>query len=216
MKNVITKMLVYLALFWATTTTAQIININADVNDIPNPIFISLNAGTYEITAIGVADGGIYDAWSNWSSTTCTQPMGCPLTTPTTFTGWRSAYDVISPDIVSVSVEDVLLTPMEAQPSGEDFFRDHFLMNNSTVRFHVDDQAVYPDSLSALAAGRTSMFTLNTSGLVGFSINDIRPLGDNRGGMSLQVTAVPLPPAILLFIFGLAGLATTQRKRFQQ
>ena len=221
MLKVIKTIGMFLTLPWATVCAAQIVNINANINDIPNPVFILLDGGTYNVTPIGTADGGVYDAMSNWSFTTCTQEAGCELTTPTTFTGWRSAYDVISPDINSVSIDGTLLTPIDTIPSGVGFFSDFFLMDNATVRYHADDQMVYPDALTALLTARTSTFTLSTSGLVGFSITDIRPLADNRGGVSLQVSAVtppipttsanPIPAVNLFFVSALLGIAGIRR-----
>jgi hypothetical protein len=33
-----------------------------------NPVNINLTVGTYSVTAVGIAGGGVYDAWSAWSN----------------------------------------------------------------------------------------------------------------------------------------------------
>lgn len=40
---------------------AVIVNVNSDVNDIPNPVTVLLDAGPYIVTPIGPADGGRND-----------------------------------------------------------------------------------------------------------------------------------------------------------
>lgn len=167
---------------------STVLNIDPRVNDTRNPVEISLDAGTYVVTPIGTGQGGVYDAWTPWASTTCGQPAGCSQTIPTTVSGWKSSYDVISPGIVSVSVEGQPLAPVPAQPSGIGLARDHFMKSATTTRYHVDEPMVYSTPQAALAAARRSSFTLDRSGGVGFSIDDIRPLADNRGGMSLRIT----------------------------
>jgi hypothetical protein len=57
-------------------------------------------------------------------------------------------------------------------------------------------------------------FTLLSPGVVYFGIQD-NGYGDNGGGLSFRVTAVPLPPSVLLLAPGLAGLAVI-RKRFRK
>ena len=178
---------------------AAIVNINSGVNYLGNPVQLFLDAGTYSVTNIGVADGGAFDGWSNWNFTTCGIASGCPITVPTTLTGFRSAYNIISPDITDVRVDGATLTPISTAPTDVNLFADFFVIGD---RYHVDDTLVYPTALQALGNARSSEFTLVTSGLVGFAINDILPLFDNRGGVSLlvsEVSAIPVPAAVWLF-----------------
>ena len=192
---------------------AAIVNINSGANHLGNPVQVFLDAGTYSVTNIGVADGGAYDGWSNWSFTTCGVAAGCPLTVPTSLTGFRSAYNVISPDITDVRVDGTALTPISTAPTDVTLFADFFAIGD---RYHVDDTLVYPTALQALANARSSEFTLATSGLVGFAINDILPLFDNRGGVSLlvsEVSAIPVPAAAWLFGTALIGFVGFSRRR---
>lgn len=187
---------------------AVVVDINSQSNDLGNPVQIFLDAGTYTVTNVGISSGGTYDGWSNWDFTSCGVAAGCPLTVPTSRTGFRSAYNVISSDINAVQVDGLGLTPINAEPVGIDLFTDFFFIGN---RYHVDDTLVYPTALQALANARSSQFTLAVGGLVGFAINDV-PLGDNRGGVSLLVSAVPIPAAFWLFGTALIGFVSISRR----
>ena len=187
---------------------AAIVNINPDFNDLLNPINLFLNAGSYNVRVVGVAEGGIADAWTPWANTTCNNPDGCTVTRPTTNTGWVTKYNVLSPDITKVTVNGINVPAVDSIPDDLSFVTgDYFLVTPGITRYHVGTQAlVYPDPATALANSIPSTFTLSAAGLVGFSIDDIRPLGDNRGGLSLSVTAVPLPATAWLFLSGIFGL----------
>lgn len=202
-----TKLLVILLAFFLplTAANAAIINIDARVNGQNNPLSLYFEAGTYSVTPIGTADGGAYDAFTAWLSTSCANVNGCAKTAPTSVTGWMNLYRISSPDLVAVSVEGTPIPLVTTYPPG---FQDFFLETATTRIFQVDDGNVYPNPLSALAQARSSTFTLSTAGFVNFDISDIA-LSDNSGGISLSVNAVPLPPAIWLFasaIFGLIGI----------
>lgn len=45
---------------------AGIVNIDARTNSTTNPVVMFFDAGTYEVTPIGVSDGGTYNAWNPW------------------------------------------------------------------------------------------------------------------------------------------------------
>jgi len=170
-----------------SATPSALVHVNARANDLLSPAQITLEAGTYDVSVRGTAQGGLYDAWLPWSGVSCGQSGGCPQTAPTTVTGWKNSYDAISPDIVSVVVDGVELTPVSDAPTGTAVFRDHFLSSPTVTRYHVDDLIVYPTALAALNAARGSTFTLGRASTVGFGIADIRPLFDNRGGVSLRI-----------------------------
>ncbi|PWT98260.1 MAG: hypothetical protein C5B51_29640 [Terriglobia bacterium] len=52
-----------------------------------NPVNIFLGPGTYFVTAVGIAGGGLYDAWSAFSSNTNCQPDH------TCLYGWDASFD---------------------------------------------------------------------------------------------------------------------------
>jgi hypothetical protein len=140
-----------------------IINIDSQKNGVSNPITVFLHDGTYLAKFIGTGDGGTYNAWNPWGDTTCSDSDGC-----TTFKGWLNNYVIASPNIIAVSIDDIVLEPKATIDVGNKF--------------------VYPEGLSALAAAksRTVLFSLSESGNVKFYVPDSY-LSDNDGGTSLRL-----------------------------
>ena len=188
-----------LGFLYAADSAAAIVNLNARSNDLANPVELSLAAGTYTITPIGTADGGLYNAWNAWGATTCSNPAGCPRTSPTTVTGWLNIYSFGSADMTDVYINGSAAIPAV----GSTYFVDPFV--------------VYPDPLAALAHAWSAEFTLSTASTitVSFAIPD-RPLSDNLGGLSLFVdaktTPVPEPAPLTLLAFVLLVGYFNQRK----
>lgn len=183
-----------------------IVDVDATLNDTNDPVFVLLPAGTWAVTAVGIAGGGAHDAWNPWGSTTCTEPSGCAQTIPTTEIGWKFSYDVISDAIGAASVSGTPLEPEEAEHPGS-----YWVVSESAPdRYHVDDETVYPSAADALAHAQGSAFTLTETGPVGFAIHDSH-LDDNLGGMSLQI--VPEPSAPLELVAGAGALFLCARRR---
>ncbi len=217
MKRLSRRLLVLLALAVTSVTAARsadalIINIDGTQNNVANPVQVFLAAGTYTVVPIGLP-GGTYDAWNPFGTTTCATPSGCTQTVPTTVEGWKNSYDVISDAISAVSVSGPALIPVGAQPGGAGQIDDYWIQSGSeTDRYHVDDHLVYPTAADARPGYESSTFTVTSSGLVGFSIND-GFTGDNIGGMSLEVLAIPEPSTAALLALGLVSLAFRKRIR---
>jgi hypothetical protein len=184
-----------------------IVNINARANSENNTVELFLEAGIYDVNPIGIADGGAYDTWNAWSSTSCSDPYGCQRTIPTTVTGWMNNYCVKSSNFEFVEVDGAVLSPVNTPGSGLESF---YYIDNYYL---VTDGLVYPTALNALAGSQSSKFSLTTAGLVEFFIPDHSyALGDNSGGISLNI--VPLPGAVWLLGSGLIGLVGFRRKMF--
>lgn len=164
----------------------HIVNVDAEVNSVRRPVFVVLAPGTYEVTPVGVEQGGAWDAWTAWFAHNCTEPAGCRATWPTTSRGWRNGYDVVSRHLVSAAVEGAPLIPTGVAPAVEERSGSYFLQAGSESRYHVDDLLVYPDPALALSAALTSTLTIASSGPVGFAISDDLSR-DNRGGVSLRL-----------------------------
>ena len=73
---------------------AATININARTNTITNPIVEYFTAGTYEVTPIGVADGGAHNAWNAWGSVSLPDM------------GWINQYSLSSNEFSAYTVHD--------------------------------------------------------------------------------------------------------------
>lgn len=183
------------------TAHAVTVDVNASVNGFGAPVEVFLTAGTYNVTPIGIAQGGAYNSYIIWDTASCADPNGCTPTSPTTVTGWLNRYIVTSPNLVSATVGG---NPVALMPDPSDPANDLYMAS---------DDLYYPTELLALAAAVSSTFTVNSDGFVGFAISDsLTALTDNTGGMSLDVTPIPLPPAVWLFGAGLIGLAGIARR----
>lgn len=203
---------------------ATIVNIDSRINNVGNPnkpdtpVNVSLAAGTYQIETIGTYEGGDFNAWNPWYTsipTTCTEAGGCPRTYPTTIdtkstTGWLNTYQVTSPYITEVSVNGYLINPVPAEPPVLPFV-SFFVVSSERTYFRVEDGFCYPTALNALSRGQTAVFTLSQIATVGFSFWDLNA-NDNAGGISLRISAVPIPAAAYLLGTGLIGLVGLRRR----
>jgi len=149
-----------------------LIDVDAIQNDTDHPIEVFLEAGSYTVTPVGVTAGRVYDGWQPWGEdTSCETPDGCEQTVPTTETGWKNAYGVISDALTEVSVNGAPLSPLEAEPTDAAGIQDYWLADPAAPhRYHVDDALVL--AADAIATAEPSVFTVSDAGLVGFSIRD--------------------------------------------
>ncbi len=89
---------------WEADTADQIVNIDARRAEGLGGTFttITVPPGTYELTVIGIADGGAYDAWSAW----------------TQFAGpWVSQYAYTTPTTGSINVGSTAVIDRYATPA---------------------------------------------------------------------------------------------------
>ena len=138
---------------------ASTINLDAQINDIFNPINLFLEAGSWIVTPI-VAD---FESWSRHIDSWC-DDSGCTQ-------GFENSYYFSAPDLG--------------------------VMNAWNGIF-------YPFASDAVGYGVSSTFTLATAQTVSFYLDDF-PLGDNRGGESLDLAAIPEPASLTLLVTGLAA-----------
>jgi hypothetical protein len=192
--------------FLSAANISNAIQINLDAIPRTSPVQVFLEAGTYSVDPIGVAEGGLWNAWSPWNADNCYNTNGCPRTYPSTYSGWFTDYIIESDSITSVSVAGVDLAPIgTGDPAGTDFF----LVTPSSTIYWVRDTLVYSNAVIAQQNAKSSTFTISQDTNVTFLNSRGLPAWDDRGGLSLAVnlvtipSTVPLPPTIFLFTSGL-------------
>src|SRR5262249_22982708 len=117
------------------------------------------------------------------------------------------------PKIVSVKVAGHQLAPGPDEDT-DDYEHDFFYRAAGTARFAAFDGAFYADEQSALAHGRSSTFQISAAGPVGFALRHGPGLfDDNRGGLSLRITAVPEPGTFILAALALVALVNQRKLR---
>ena len=169
---------------------ATIINIDARAATAPNnPVTEFFTAGTYDVTPIGVADGGDYNAWNAWGNNV----IGCNANGENCLRGWIYDYRIES-DQFSIQVM------------------------NAGLNAGINGGNAFSTDLQALSNAVGTSFVLESDSNISFSIFDPHSI-NNSGGVSLKVerlenASVPEPSAILgLGTFALAGGTLLRRKR---
>ncbi|MDY7013368.1 MAG: PEP-CTERM sorting domain-containing protein [Cyanobacteriota bacterium] len=175
---------------------ASMFSLNLDGTNPNNTQTLNLESGKYAIELLGIADGGLYDAWTAWRVTSC--PDICDLTSPTTFTGWLNQFWFASSDITSVSGA----------------------VEMGTGNYFVSDGKVYNTAAAANTAFSPVMFSLGSDSMVDFEIRDF-PFVDNSGGLTLKISQVsepgnPIPEptsTFSLLALGILGAVSIKRRK---
>ena len=95
------KLVALTVLAAGSLTIAEAAPIDMDATIVGNwvsatAITVHLGPGTYQVTPIGLADGGLWGAWSAWpSNTPCPQPGVC---------GFQSSYELTIPSLTMFGV----------------------------------------------------------------------------------------------------------------
>jgi hypothetical protein len=179
-----------------------IVNIDAQVDALRgNSPGVYLEAGEYVVSPIDVATGGKYTAWNGWSYTECQDPEGCPKNVP----GFSLAYGLRSPDV------NKIFTQNAAGEFVDDGLAACFMNNNRYVFCETSaSKKNYPNAdLAYTASHFPSKFHLETSGNVGFGVDDLPEyLADNQGGVSILLKMIRKDSAPLTLKSG--GLRSDQ------
>ncbi|MDY6783316.1 MAG: hypothetical protein SW833_12370 [Cyanobacteriota bacterium] len=144
---------------------ASMFGVDLDATNPNNKQALNLVAGDYKVELLGIADGGLYDAWSLRPFTTC--PLVCDQTRPITFTGWLQNSSIESSNITSISNA----------------------LEIGAGNYLATDSKVYSTAAAATAAFTPVLFSLGANSNVNFAILD-DPYFDNRGGLSLKISRV--------------------------
>jgi len=94
---------------------------------------------------------------------------------------------------------------------------DYVIQSDAFSTMYVGSSGTwYSDALTALGNATSCSFVLSNATDVKFSIfdgpNGYEYTGDNVGGMSLRVSAVPIPAALWLFGSGLLGIIGIRKR----
>lgn len=203
----VAAMVAFIGLTPSTSQAAfmTIVDVDATLNGGGNPVTLPLDAGTYKVEPIGTAQGGAFDAWSAWSANAGILPA--PIGTMGA-QGWLNSYIALSTDITAVTFADGTPFPIVNPP---DMLPTTSFFSPVLGGYFASDGMIYASAGDALANAVTSIFTLGAPGDVNFAFLDT--LNDNRGGVSLKVSAVPEPGTLLLIGAGLAGMGIGTRRR---
>ncbi len=112
------------------TAHAQLINVDAVTDTEQNPVTVMLAAGLWQVTPVGMAEGGLYDAWAFRAGVPCTWINTYLLDSPQTGR-LRGSDDVAYCSAGEALANAVSLSFSLAQPAEVSFFfADSFAPDN--------------------------------------------------------------------------------------
>ncbi|VAV86355.1 hypothetical protein MNBD_BACTEROID02-1626 [hydrothermal vent metagenome] len=125
-------------IFTTQFASAAIVNINSRINNESNPVSLLLDAGTYDVTPIGITDGGAYDSWNAWNGG---QVTGCNSSGENCSTGWLNLYYFASSEFGEVSIWDVNRYASSSLALANSISTSFTLISSATVDFYIIDGA---------------------------------------------------------------------------
>jgi len=138
--------------------SAAIVNINSITNNESSPVSISLDAGTYEVTPIGVADGGSFNAWNAWNGG---QVIGCDSNGENCGAGWLNWYYFSSSEFGEILNWDGVIYANASLALANSISTSFTLTSSAIVNFYIKD-----GTNGDLAWDNTGGISLNVGSLV--------------------------------------------------
>jgi hypothetical protein len=182
----------------ASTSNATIYNISATSGV---GLDVTLDPGQYLLRWVGVADGGLYDAWNG----------NCP--TGACDGGWTNSFNAVD---LPVTGGDFTLELFGNGPA-----HNSALASLSAIQSAASINHGQIEFTGGVAGAFTSLapiaqpWIVDGGGSFRLLVGDGSP-GNNFGGVSLSLTSVPEPAAWAMMLVGFGGLGAALRRQRRQ
>jgi len=135
------------------TAKALIINLDAYDSSASNPVVVSLSldAGTYNVTPVGIVDGGQYNAWNAWGYVS-----GCDATTGICSIGWINNYTLSSSELGTQTFSSGVRYQTDLLALQNAVASSFSLSTAQTVNFYIADNPYY-DNLGGMSLDVTAV-----------------------------------------------------------
>jgi len=117
---------------------ALIVDLNSYTNTVANPFVVPLTAGTYDVTPIGVADGGAFNAWNAWGYVNLPDQ------------GWINNYSLSSNEFAPYGVSDGVRYATDLLALENALATSFTLASAGNVNFYIGDSN-YDDNIGGMS-----------------------------------------------------------------
>jgi hypothetical protein len=186
----------------AGNASASATTVDYDVSAVTNglgkgsPVNVVLGPGSYSLTAIGTADGGLYNAWNANSQPDCQRNCS---------TGWQWGYTYFSaPNVLTlIGVAGQSATDLDALDAVQ-----------ASPTFNFGTFNITTSTFTPGAVGNPFTFTLDQTSTFGvFIVDGDGDYAHNLGGVSFRITRVPEPATWAMMLLGFVGIGAAMRRR---
>lgn len=138
-----------------------VINLNSEIEYPSNQITVFFEAGTYNVTPIGVADGGTYNSWNAWGIVDLPEQ------------GWVNLYYFSSTEFGQIVIYDDIRYASELSALYNALSTSFTLTSDANVNFYVKDSP-FSDNVGGMSlridADPSPIPTLSEWGMIIFLI----------------------------------------------
>ena len=178
--------LLFLALAYMPAQAADyIVDVDARYNHYSAPVRLWLDAGRYELTAIGPSEGGYFIARNAWAGTT----TNCSYSIGRCSQGWQHGVSIFS--------DTGVLSPTQYEESRnrQIFYCAAYEDSVANLKPEGETYLAWESAEAALSSMKTAVaskggcyFDLSRAGYVDFYDWDLQP-ADNIGGVSYRISS---------------------------